>query len=473
MTVHDFEIDEQALREAFLAEAGGVLTSLEESALALEMHGARPHLMAELLREAHTLKGSASCAGFHEVADQAHVLEQLIEDIREGRITRGSTSLLLDSLDAMRRALPSNGDADVLPVALPKLDRLLDLTGEMAIARGRLKQALADPRVTREELIAIELESDRLHGELQDVAMKMRTIPVATLFRQSVRAVRDLSASMGKQVRLDIEAADVELDTSIVDHVRDALLHLVRNAVDHGIESSGTIRLAARQQGSAMILDVSDDGRGLDLAAIRRKAIALGLIESDAFLTDEETRELIFRNGFSTASAVSEVSGRGVGLDVVRKRIAALRGSIRVTDAHPGTRFTITMPMTLAILDGFHVMSGGETFVIPLMNVVECIAAPSEATGGFTMELRGEALPCVDLARLDIASCTSRRNIVVISDGQRRAGLVVDALQGASEIVIKPLPSLVPRSRHVASSTILPDGRVALLLDVDSILRAA
>lgn len=491
MTIDELEIDEEALRETFLAEAGMVLAALEENALSLESLGAKPHIIAELLREAHTLKGSAACAGFGDIADQAHIFEQLVQDIRDARIRvgRGSTSLLLDAIDAMRRALATDADRNALLVELPKLDRLLDLTGEMAIARGRLKQALANPSVSREELIAIELESDRLHADLQDLAMKMRTIPVATLFRQSLRVVRDLSASLGKDVRLEVAAADVELDTSIVEQLRDALLHLVRNAVDHGIESSGVIRLSARQQGSIVVLDVTDDGRGLDLAAIRRTAVARGLIAKEAVLSDEETRELIFRSGFSTAAVVSEVSGRGVGLDVVRKRIAALRGTIRVNDANPGTRFTITMPLTVAILDGFHVISGGQTFVIPLMNVVECLEAkPPGATGSqpvapgsnpaergrnFIVDLRGEALACVDLAeRMRIGDSDSRRNIVVISDGDRRAGLLVDELQGSSEIVVKPLPSFVPRSRHVASSTILPDGRVALLLDVASILHA-
>ncbi|HYO75339.1 MAG TPA: ATP-binding protein [Thermoanaerobaculia bacterium] len=474
MTIDELEIDEEALREAFYAEAADALASLEEGVLSLETFGVRPRIVAQLLREAHTLKGSAACAGLTVFADHAHTLEQIIEDVRDGRlvVSRNSTSLLLSSVDTMRRMLASPDQRRALLVDLDRLDRLLDLTGEMSIARGRLKQTLARADATREELLACELESDRLYAELQELAMKVRTIPVATLFQQSLRVVRDLSASLGKEVRLEIAASDVELDTSIVDRLRDVLLHLVRNAADHGIESSGTIRLEARQQGGVMVLDVSDDGRGLDLEAIRNTAVARGLIAEQEELTVEQTRELIFRSGFSTAATVSDVSGRGVGLDVVRQRIGALRGTIRVSDASPGTRFTIVLPLTISILDGFHVTSGGETFIVPLNNVVECLAAPAGARGSFTMLVRGEALPCVELAQLHRGTSSARSSVVVITDGERSAGLLVDALLGASEVVVKPLPAAVPRANSVASSTILPDGRVALLLDVASILRA-
>ncbi|HEX8618109.1 MAG TPA: chemotaxis protein CheW [Thermoanaerobaculia bacterium] len=475
MTIDELEIDEEALRETFCAEAVDSLASIEESVLSLETFGVRPRVIAQLLREAHTLKGSAACAGLNAFAEQAHLLEQIVEDVRDGRlvVSRNSTSLLLSSVDTMRRMLASPDQRRSLLVDIAKLDRLLDLTSEMAIARGRLKQTLARADATREELLSCDLESDRLYGELQELAMSVRTIPVATLFQQSLRVVRDLSASLRKEVRLEIAASDVELDTSLVDELRAALLHLVRNAIDHGIEASGTIRLDARQQGGLMILDVSDDGRGLDLDAIRRTAIARGLVGADEPLTPEQTRDLIFRSGFSTAETVSDISGRGVGLDVVRQRIGALRGTIRVADANPGTRFTIVLPLTVSILDGFHVVSGEETFVIPLDNVVECLAAPPQARGSFTMQVRGEALGCVELAQLHGVRSNARTSVVVVSDGERRAGLLVDALLGASEVVVKPLPAAVPRSRSVASSTILPDGRVALLLDVASILRPA
>ncbi|HEX5756539.1 MAG TPA: chemotaxis protein CheA, partial [Arenimonas sp.] len=301
------------------------------------------------------------------------------------------------------------------------------------------------------------------------------------------RIVRDVAQQLGKDIELTISGADTELDKSLVEQIADPLTHLVRNAIDHGIESSeqriaagkparGHIRLDAHHEAGNVIIEVSDDGGGLKREAILAKARQKGLIAADANPPDSEVWQLIFEPGFSTAQQVSDLSGRGVGMDVVRRNIEALRGSIEI-ESKPGqgSSFRICLPLTLAIIGGFLVRVAGVHYVAPLDNVIECLDLGRDDTGNGFFDLRGQAMPLLDLRRhfqLD-GSRARRRSVLVVAVGKLRAGLVVDSLEGELQAVIKPLGPLFSRLSGIAGSTILGSGAVALVLDMPSLLHDA
>jgi two-component system chemotaxis sensor kinase CheA len=310
-------------------------------------------------------------------------------------------------------------------------------------------------------------------------------VPVGPMFRQYARVVRDVAAAHGKNARLVTIGEDVELDTTAVEALRDPLTHMVRNAIDHGLEPSparvaagkppvGHVTLEARHQAGSIIIRVSDDGAGLSRRNIAARARTLG-IDADR-LTDAELWRLIFEPGFSTASSVTDLSGRGVGMDVVRSSIESLRGSIAIeTREGEGTTFTIRLPLTLAVIDGFGVDVGSESYIVPLENVLECVEMTAgeprdNATG--VLLLRDEVVPYVRLRSLFNVSGANatRENVLIVRDDDMKAGLVVDALSGAGQAVIKPLGTWFPDIPGIAGSSILGDGRVALILDTPSIL---
>lgn len=341
--------------------------------------------------------------------------------------------------------------------------------------------------LTLEEILEAHREADRLYLDLQELVMKARMVPVGPLFQQQLRVVRDLARAQGKQVQLAVEGADVEVDTSIVEHIRDPLTHMVRNAVDHGIETpeersrrgkpaTGQLVLRAFHEGGSIVVQVEDDGGGLDRARIAAKAKALGLSPEpgDALL------RLIFEPGFSTSERVTDVSGRGVGLDVVRRNVEALHGSVSAESPEGrGTTITLRLPLTLAIVQGFRVGVGGETYILPLDSVVECLDLPAggggtgEATG--VLGLRGQPLPFLRLRRhLGVpGDAPGREAVVVVRHGGATAGIAVDQLLGESQTVIKPLSRLFQGLPGISGSSILGDGRVALILDVGGLLREA
>ena len=382
--------------------------------------------------------------------------------------------------------------ARTLRVDVETLDRLLDLAGEMAVGSGRLKEALDGIRGGAAQAASeIHGEADRLHADLQELVMKARMEPVGPTFQRFARTVRDLGATLGKSVRLVIEGEDVEVDTKIIELIRDPLTHLVRNALSHGLETAadrtargkdarGLLRLRAFRETGGIVIEVEDDGRGLAKERIVERARETGLLGETDILAEADLHELIFAPGFSTAAAVTEVSGRGVGLDVVRRNVEALRGSVRVTSREgQGTTFTIRLPLSISIIPGFAVRAGGETFILPLESVIECLELPESGlrgTGGTgVVSLRGEPLPyrrLRDRFALE-GEAPVRQFVVVVQQDGRRLGLVVDALMGESQTVLKPLGRLFRGLAGIAGSAILGSGRIALVVDLPGLFREA
>lgn len=366
-------------------------------------------------------------------------------------------------------------------VAAHKLDELINLVGELVISAAG---AQLHAQKHGNALCVESTQTVNQHVEqIREAALKMRMIEIGDTFNRFHRVVRDVSEQLGKDIRLDIRGADTELDKSVIDQLADPLTHLVRNAIDHGIENAGqraaagkpaqgSLLLNAYHESGMIVIEVSDDGHGLNTARIRDKAIARGLIDAQANLSEHDIQRLIFAAGFSTADAVSDLSGRGVGMDVVRSAIDALRGSIDIDSVlGRGTTFRIRLPLTLAIIDGFLVSLGDEHLVVPLDLVTECLELDASqlarGTYGY-IELRGKPLPCIDLAaHFGLpASHSTRRNIVVVNFGRQQAGLIVDHLHGELQTVIKPLGLLFQHLQGISGSTILGSGQIALILDI-------
>jgi two-component system chemotaxis sensor kinase CheA len=330
--------------------------------------------------------------------------------------------------------------------------------------------------------------------ELQESVMRVRMLPVGSVFSRFPRLVRDLSTRLGKQIRLQITGEQTELDKTVLEKIGDPLVHLVRNSIDHGIEmpdarvasgkpAEGTVHLNAFHKGGAITLEVSDDGKGLDKHRLLEKAISKGLVEPNAQLTDEQIHDLIFLPGFSTAAQTTDLSGRGVGMDVVRRNIKELGGSIELrTEPGKGTRFQITLPLTLAIVDGQSVAVGEETYIVPLVTIIESLqlkqGAASQLVGhGEVFTFRGDYLPVIRLH--EVFGVEAKRSqlheglIMVVEGDGRRAGLFIDDLLGQQQVVIKSMETNYARIDGVGGATILGEGTVALILDVPGLIRLA
>jgi two-component system chemotaxis sensor kinase CheA len=327
-------------------------------------------------------------------------------------------------------------------------------------------------------------EMMRLVEEVRDSALQLRMVPISTTFNRFQRVVREVSTELGKDIALQITGGDTEVDKTIVEKIGDPLMHLVRNAMDHGIEFAdireqngkprqGILRLNAFHESGSIVIEVGDDGGGLNKERILAKALERGMITGEAKLSDQEVYALIFEPGFSTAQQISNLSGRGVGMDVVKRNVTDLRGTIEVT-SNPGLGSTIRirLPLTLAIIDGFLVSVGNASFVIPLDRVHECVELPVTAAQHEYMDLRGEVLPLIRLRGLfEIEGPSPRRENVVVTDyAGHKTGFIVDWLHGEFQTVIKPLGKLFAHIKGVAGSTILGNGKVALILDVPNLV---
>jgi two-component system chemotaxis sensor kinase CheA len=365
-----------------------------------------------------------------------------------------------------------------------KLDTLITRIGELIIAAAGIN-SLAHTRGDG----ALEEQASTLTSLVEQVregALQLRMVRIGGTFERFQRVVHDVSRELGKEINLELQGKDTELDKTVVEQIGDPLTHLVRNAIDHGIESAevrarcgkpaaGTIRLNAFHDSGNIVIQVSDDGGGLRKDRILAKARERGLIQEDRTLADTEIFQLIFEPGFSTAEQVTNLSGRGVGMDVVKRNITALRGSVAIESTEgQGTTVTVRLPLTLAIINGFQIAVGSSNFVLPLDAVEECLELPAQSSHDFT-ELRGKALPFVRLRELvGNAEPTSRRpSIVVVRNGAERAGIVVDTLLGELQTVIKPLARMFNKVDYVSGSTILGNGEVALVLDVPALLGQA
>ncbi len=387
-------------------------------------------------------------------------------------------------------AAPVAAASETVRVDRLLLDELINQIGEVVIGASMVEQdmlCLANGR-TLESMSAL----GKIVRDLQEMSLGLRMVPIAATFQKMNRVIRDVAKKVGKQIQFVTEGDDTELDKTVVDQISDPLVHMVRNAADHGIETpeervaagkpaEGIVKLRAYQQGGNVYIELQDDGRGLNRKRILEKAVERGLVTPEATPTDSEICNMIFLPGFSTATEVTDVSGRGVGMDVVRRNVEALQGSISIKSIEgQGSRLTVRLPLTLAILDGLLVRLSSEIFVIPLLSVVESICLKprdiKQIIGvGEVIKLRGEIVPVLRLhralhiasdSRIDDALMADSGIVVIVEDQGRRLALKVDELMGQQQVVIKNLETNFRKVPGVAGATILGDGRVALILDV-------
>ncbi len=390
---------------------------------------------------------------------------------------------------ASRTQRQSQEAAATVRVPADRLDRLVDLVGEMVTIQSRMSQTA----IGRDDadLISIAEEVERLTDELRDNTLSLRMLPIGTTFSKFKRLVRDLSQELGKEIELVTSGADTELDKTVIEKLNDPLVHLIRNSIDHGIEAPqiragagkkrhGTIRLAAIHSGDSVIIEIADDGAGLNQERIRAKAVEKGIIGDQDNLSPQELYQLVFASGFSTAGKVTGVSGRGVGMDVVRRAIESLRGTITI-DSNPGTGTTIRVqiPLTLAIIESLLVAIGKERYVLPLALVEECVELRRndvyEAHGRNLVRVRDQLIPYLPLRRTFAVGGDQpaiEQVVITCFEGQH-IGLVVDRVIGEHQTVIKPLGRIYRDAQGISGATILGDGGVALILDVPQLLAGA
>jgi two-component system chemotaxis sensor kinase CheA len=532
----------EQVRALFAQEAQERLSHLAHLLLELELADSDSIIVDAIFRDLHTLKGSAAIAGLDEVSVSAHALEDLVEDLRAGRrpVTREAVDTLLagtDQLAAMilgeppgpvpvgslglmtsdrprddekassadsaeREPEPAatiNGDPPSTPapgsergtvmVSMDRLDELVRLVGQTATAHLRLGRMLND-RFGLDPASQTEFsELSRSLNELQDRAMRTQMVPVASVTDRLHRAVRDLARAQDKDIRWEVRGGDTELDRGVLSRLADSLLHLVRNAADHGIESPaqrkaagkpgyGTIRLHAMQLGSEVIIAVTDDGPGIDLESVRHQSTRQG-IETDG-LADEELLQLVFRPGLSTTTFVTDVSGRGVGLDVVRTNVEAARGRVEVRSTPgAGSEFRIVVPITLAVLQCLLVETGGQRFALPFHRVVVSLdpepAGRTHAEGRPVVLVDGQAVPLSSLAETVGVErgAADAGPIVVLADTSHRHAFQVGLVVGQRDVVLKGLSRLLPPLPAIAGASVEPDGTVLVVLDPPGLIQRA
>jgi two-component system chemotaxis sensor kinase CheA len=422
---------------------------------------------------------SSSAEESAEAASAAAIAAELTaKALEESRATSGG-----------RRTYDKPDIASSLRVPAAKLDQFVDLVGELVTVQARLSEIAA--RCDDPEIAAVSEEVERLTSSLRDNSMNIRMMPIRATFEKFRRLVHDLARDLGKNVELTIEGADTELDKTVIDQLGDPLMHLIRNSMDHGIETpavraergkslTATIHLSARHSGASVLIAVADDGGGINAEAVRNRAIERGLAAAGAELTESEIFALLFQPGFSTAKQVTDVSGRGVGMDVVRQRVDSLRGSIDVASKPgEGTSVTLRLPLTLAIIDGLLVSIGDASFVLPLANILECIELTSadieRANGKHIADVRGEIVPYIRLREyFDIRTPKPEiEQIIVVATEGGRYGFVVDRVLGNRQTVIKNLGRFYRHVKVVSGATILGNGMVALILDPERVAQDA
>ncbi|MFB3910539.1 MAG: chemotaxis protein CheA, partial [Candidatus Eisenbacteria bacterium] len=401
------------------------------------------------------------------------------------------------ALRAQKRIQRPAGAADPdssVRVRTDRLDRLIDMVGELVIAHSMVAQDEGVAVGQRPELLRKVTHSGKIVRELQDLSMSMRMVPLKPTFQKMARLVRDLAHKSGREVDFVSSGEETEIDRNMVDVIADPLVHMIRNAVDHGIEfpddreaagkpRRGTVELAALHAGGNVVVQLRDDGRGLDRERIARKAIDRGLIETDKGMTDGEIYNLIFEPGFSTAEQVTEVSGRGVGMDVVRRAIVSLRGRIDIQSAlGTGTTFTVKLPLTMAVTDGMLIRVGRQRFILPTVAIhmsfrPEPGSVYSVVGRGEMVMLRKELVPVVRLHRIfgieGAEEDPTRALLVIVDDGDRRCGVMVDELLGQQQVVAKSLSAAMGKIQGLAGGAILGDGKVGLILDPAGVIRVA
>jgi two-component system, chemotaxis family, sensor kinase CheA len=388
----------------------------------------------------------------------------------------------------------SNAHNDSIRVSVAKVEELINLVGELVIANSMVQEAYTTSQGNAELLQEALAGMDLTTRQLQEQVMAVRLMPIANLFRRFPRIVRDLAGSLGKQVVLEMTGEETELDKQVIEEVGDPLTHLIRNAVDHGLESpekrraagkpeEGRIELKAYHEGGSVVIEIVDDGAGINTQRVREKAVKQGMISPDDNLSDEQIHQLILLPGFSTAEAITDVSGRGVGMDVVKRNVEALNGTIAIhSEPGRGSTFRIRLPLTMAILDGLAMRLGSDVYVLPLLSVVESLRPRPQdivtiAGRGELVMVRGEPLPLIYTHKLFNVSHRAADpcdGLVVIVEYQgRRYGLVVDELIGQLQVVMKSLESNYERVEGISGATILGDGRIAMIIDIAGLVRLA
>ena len=397
---------------------------------------------------------------------------------------------------ANNAAAAANAAGQTIRVDLDRVDRLINLVGELVINQAMLSQSVVENDTNGTSSINMGLEElQQLTREIQDSVMAIRAQPVKPVFQRMSRIVREVADMVGKSIRLVTEGENTEVDKTVIDKIAEPLTHMIRNAVDHGIESpekreaagkdpEGTIKLSAKHRSGRILIELIDDGGGINRERVKQKAIDNDLISPDANLSDEEIDNLIFAPGFSTADKISDISGRGVGMDVVKRSIQALGGRISIS-SRPGlgSTFTMSLPLTLAVLDGMVVTVAGQTLVVPLTAIVETLQPEASAIHSFganqrLISIRNSFCPLVDVGRILNFRATQANPVegvalLVESEGGGQRALMVDAIQGQRQVVIKSLEANYTHVPGIAAATILGDGRVALILDVDAVVGAS
>jgi len=538
-------MDDQQIVQEFLLESAENLARLDQDMVQLEREHGNRDLLASVFRTIHTIKGTCGFLGFSRLESLTHVTEDILAQLRDGQrsLDADLTTLILQSVDGIRAILHaieveegkgegSPFEADLLgrlhtaserPPALEPvsaspeaaglaqgsaaaspaqasaasdttlrvdvglLDRLMNLVGELVLTRNQLVQhnsAREDP--------ALNTISQRLNlitSELQEGVMKTRMQPIGVVWNKLPRVVRDLSTGLGKQISLEMDGADTELDRTIIEAIKDPLTHIVRNSCDHGIEdpdrrlaagkaAQGRLMLRAWHQGGQVNIEIADDGAGIDPERVKAKALERRLIteEQAARLSDRDIVNLVFLPGFSTAASVTSISGRGVGMDVVRTHIERIGGAVDL-QSRPGagTTVRVRIPLTLAIIPGLVVEAGGERFVIPQVNLDELIQTGENgpeieyAHSAPVLRRRNSLLPLVDLCGvlgLEPQRHPGDASIVILQSDQQRFGLIVDSICDSEEIVVKPMGNQLKPLNCYAGATIMGDGRIALILDI-------
>jgi two-component system chemotaxis sensor kinase CheA len=537
------DIDRAAIIQVFLSDSEEDLTRMEQAVLVLEEHPDDGRTVDAIFRIAHTLKGNAAILSLDGCAKMAHTLEDVLDAVRTQHlpVTADLTTLLLAAVDALRAmlaSLRSGSDEDfprhkhllvdlaacaaagkaqsVIPpsgesgpaappsedpapamdsrwgsavrLQMSKIDQLLDLAARATVVHGQMGVLLLAGGERADDLRELHEKNERLLVELQDWVMEARMIPVSMFFRSHGRVVRDIARAQHKRVRLEIEGERVRVDTDIGDGAREVLTHLIRNAIDHGIESppvraangknpEGTITLRASQTGNQVVIQVADDGAGFNLSRIRTRARAMGRMNVDN-LSAQALCRMVFEPGFSTAERVTETSGRGVGMDVVLRCAEGLHGTVDIESTEGvGSTIELRLPLTLSVIEGFWIDVAGTDYVLPLDDVMECVEVPphrrAAADHESIIDVRGEPLVFLQLRELFGVSGKHRpvEQVVVVRHRDSRFGLAVDAVRGQRQTVIKPLGRLFRTVPGISGSAMRPDGGVALVIDVSRLLR--
>lgn len=500
----------------FVSRASEHADEAERHLLALDRNPRDTEAVAAAFRAFHTVKGMAGFLALDQVQTICHDAESVLDAPRHGEadLHPEAVQSLLDALDALREAIgavqgPARTSATsaertgpgAAPVSVSerrtirvdeqRLDRLLDAIGELVVAQTMFRGSIAETVDAWGPVAQRMAHLDKITRELQSMATSLRMVPLRPTVRKLARLVRDLAKDAGKDIVFTASGEDTELDRVLVDVIADALVHLVRNAIDHGIEPSaervacgktpeGNISLAAFQQGGALLIELADDGRGIDPARVTRRAQRLGLIDEGAVLTEREAFALLMEPGFSTAEQVTSVSGRGVGMDAVRRAIEDLRGQVEITsDVGAGTTVRLRVPLTLAVMDGMVLRVGSERYIVPTAAIVRSVRpTPADLVDvlgeGTLIRTEGGAVPLVSLARLfgvaNAADEPTEGIVTVVSDGDKTVALAACELLGQQQVVVKPLGDAMRNTPGIAGGAVMPDGTVGLIADVAGLI---